>query len=487
MVCRHEVLFYVLTVKRLYFNSMTSLKVFTLLLLVNFRTSFGFGFKNQLWWLDSFTKEFHRRSEDQDVDPSQWIVQPLNHFDANETRTWKMQYFEDLQFWQSNGPIIIYVGGEGPISAEDLKLSLITSFAEEVKGALFRNEHRFYGRSIPSDGLVMDNLSYLSSMQALADLKYFIFHLKSLKEYENSSVVVVGCSYSGNLAAWSRLLYPDLVNAALAVSAPVLAKVDFFEYSVTVGKDINKFNPNCYGAILNKIESYNQLLQTSEGIKQLKKNENICNHVDFTEKNNINLFYFFKLGSYSLLAQYGTPHQIERDCLKTFDFDNYISVLYNGTCVDYTFANFIHLIHNCAYHNVISWYYQTCAEFGYFQTTAVDSFPFNINVSEDFYFDVCSGLFGPEFTRESIQDSVDKTNERYHGLKLNVEKVFFLNGDMDPWHTLGILKDLSEEAPARVIENASHCAGLRDENVNKEILEFRELIKKKLKEWIGMH
>lgn len=40
-------------------------------------------------------------------------------------------------------------------------------------------------------------------------------------------MVVFGGSYSGNLAAWMRQLYPDLVKVAVASSAPVEARFEF--------------------------------------------------------------------------------------------------------------------------------------------------------------------------------------------------------------------------------------------------------------------
>ena len=57
-----------------------------------------------------------------------------------------------------------------------------------------------------------ENLQYLNADQALADLAYFIETKKKEKHLEKSTVIVVGGSYAGNMAAWARLKYPHLIQ-----------------------------------------------------------------------------------------------------------------------------------------------------------------------------------------------------------------------------------------------------------------------------------
>lgn len=74
-----------------------------------------------------------------------------------------------------------------------------------------------------------DNLKYLSSEQALADLAFFITAMnKKYNLKENIKWIAFGGSYPGSLAAWLREKYPHLVHGAISSSGPLLAKVDFF-------------------------------------------------------------------------------------------------------------------------------------------------------------------------------------------------------------------------------------------------------------------
>lgn len=75
--------------------------------------------------------------------------------------------------------------------------------------------------------LSTDNLRYLSSRQALADLAHFRRVMAEARGLTNAKWVAFGGSYPGSLAAWFRLKYPHLVHAAVATSAPVHATVNF--------------------------------------------------------------------------------------------------------------------------------------------------------------------------------------------------------------------------------------------------------------------
>lgn len=78
-----------------------------------------------------------------------------------------------------------------------------------------------------SRDLSTDNLRFLSSRQALADLAHFRTVMAESPGLTNRKWVAFGGSYPGSLAAWFRLKYPHLVHTSVATSAPVYATVNF--------------------------------------------------------------------------------------------------------------------------------------------------------------------------------------------------------------------------------------------------------------------
>lgn len=112
--------------------------------------------------------------------------------------------------------------------------------------------------STGKEGLPLDLLKYLSVDQSIEDIAYFIDNFPKLQpayfaqptllesqpllsinapkpnfRTNTTRWILAGCSYSGNLAAWTRQRYPNKVFAAFASSAPVRSALDFFEYSTS--------------------------------------------------------------------------------------------------------------------------------------------------------------------------------------------------------------------------------------------------------------
>ncbi|XP_047028735.1 putative serine protease K12H4.7 [Helicoverpa zea] len=432
--------------------------------------------------------------------PTFWIEQPLDHFNETDQRTFKMKYHKILDFWKPGGPIVFYMNGEDRLDCSRAAMinssnqrpefrPVIDQIVEDTGAALFKLEHRYYGDSTPNNDLSTENLAYLSSRQALADAAHLLVTIKESPDFKDSKVIVIGGSYAGNLAAWMKLLYPTLVDAALASSAPVLAKANFNEYYEQVTDTFKKYRPHdCINRTIEKFNTFRELLKTPEGIKNLKKQQNICENTDMTILENQQLFFEVALNIYAIEAQYGKPDEPSAACKMNLSFadikHNRFNMGKSNDCFDFDYNEHIKAVH--PKHR--SWYYQTCTEFGYFQTVESNKTMFGNILPVDYYYKNCKDLYGVEFDEERVKQGVIKTNKIYGGLTPNVTNVVFTNGDMDPWHRISVLHDLSPDAPSIYIEGASHCAdqSYPYNTENKNITAARIQIVKLLKKWIGV-
>lgn len=164
----------------------------------------------------------------------------LDHFaPVSKRTTWKQRYQVNEEFWGGHGfPIFLYIGGEGPLGPKAItNRTFIYYLAEQHRALLLALEHRFYGKSYPTEDMSLPNLQYLSSEQALADLAHFHAFVTDKYGLTDEKWVAFGGSYPGNLAAWVRLKYPALFAGTVASSAPVHAKTDFTSTWKSLGTD----------------------------------------------------------------------------------------------------------------------------------------------------------------------------------------------------------------------------------------------------------
>ncbi|KAF9285125.1 Thymus-specific serine protease [Mortierella alpina] len=112
----------------------------------------------------------------------------------------------------------------------------------ETKGTNGSNTSPLTGDGGEAEGLPLDLLKYLTVDQSIEDIVYFMDHFPATHpsffnnddDKDNSPRwILTGCSYGGNLAAWTRQRHPSKVFAAFASSAPLRSTLDFFEYSTS--------------------------------------------------------------------------------------------------------------------------------------------------------------------------------------------------------------------------------------------------------------
>lgn len=83
--------------------------------------------------------------------PDEWFEQLLDHFDATNVRTWQQRFYTNTEFYKPGGPVFLMIGGEGEATAKWMVQGAWVQYAREHNALLFQLEHRFYGRSHPTE------------------------------------------------------------------------------------------------------------------------------------------------------------------------------------------------------------------------------------------------------------------------------------------------------------------------------------------------
>ncbi|KAL6061256.1 Thymus-specific serine protease [Balamuthia mandrillaris] len=436
-----------------------------------------------------------------------WYTQKLDHFNKQDRRTWQQRYFVNESFWNADlpGPIFLQIGGEAPISGADASLLQMANYGRRHGALLVALEHRFYGQSQPLPSTETANLVYLSSQQALADAAEFILWLKQQYNAVDSPVITFGCSYPGNLAAWFRLKYPHITLASVASSAPVLATLDFFQYLDVVEQSLNYFTGiQCEENIQTATQTIQKMLQSASGQSQLQKLFNTCTVPRVQE--DISTFMSNLMGNWMGTVQYndegGNPVDITYLCniLNSGSSKNDPVVAYANisnmflkaegqSCMDISYKTQVAMLSNttpAAEDNMRPWVYQTCTEFGYFQTTDSDAQPFGNLVPLSYSIELCEDAFGiSNFTPD-----INGTNAYYGGRHLDANgptNILFVNGNIDPWHSLGVTKNLSPSLRSILIDGTAHCANVLPSSPNDppSLVLARKKIAAQIDEWLS--
>jgi len=443
-----------------------------------------------------------------------WFEQKLDNFHPTDSRTWFQRYFVESRYSKDGGPVFLSIGGEGPASPVWMSNGHWIDMAKKTGAFCFQLEHRYYGLSQPTKDVSKENLIYLSSEQALEDLSNFISSMKEKYNLQNRKWIVFGGSYPGSLALWSRLKYPHLIDGAVSASAPLTAMLDFSGYNVVVNNSISTLGSS---ECAKRIESASEYLLTLFNNNDLDTIRNLFNgHTcDVVTSFDRQFFQQSLADTIAEVVQYNRDNKafeshgvqsmnISELCGKYFtggdvndglnnlkhfrDTVVEITARNNQPCLDISYKKYLSEMTNSSWDAAPSmrqWMYQTCTEFGWFQT-AYDTGLFR-DFPLDFFLQQCQIMYGVD--GKQIRKNIARTNTVYGGLKISgvLTNATLYNGLIDPWSSISYL-DAGTKLPVQVVQDTAHCAIMypSSQKDSSGLVRARKEVEDLVYKWLGV-
>ncbi|MBN3293335.1 PCP carboxypeptidase, partial [Polypterus senegalus] len=424
-----------------------------------------------------------------------YFDQQIDHFGFAEDSTFKQRYLvADYHWHYAGGPILFYTGNEGDITWFCNNTGFMWDVAEELGAMLVFAEHRYYGESLPfGDQSYRDakTLNFLTSEQALADFAVLIKHLKkTIPGTQNSSVIAIGGSYGGMLAAWLRMKYPYLVTGALASSAPIWqfeGLVDCGIFYKIVTDDFTKGGKECSESIRRSWKAIDNVTTTVDGLKWLSETFHLCSSL--TSKEDIASFKSWLSETWVNLAMVNYPYEANfLQPLPAWPVEVVCKFLQDSKSEDKKLLQNIFLAASIYYNytgNVeclntsqtatgslgyIGWYYQACTEMvmpmcsdginDMFEPQQWDLKAFS---------DECYKQFGkssktmclPCFSGYVDLEQISKLHSCMQDMGVKLEDLNWSNGGLDPWSGGGVTTPVPESLVVIMIPEGAHHLDLR--------------------------
>ncbi|XP_068728460.1 dipeptidyl peptidase 2-like [Montipora capricornis] len=419
-----------------------------------------------------------------------YFEQKIDHFNFIEASTYMQRFLYTDIFWDKNkGPIFFYTGNEGGITQFWDNSGFVFEAAKNFSALVIFGEHRYYGESMPfgSAAFEHDKIGYLSVEQALADYAVLITNLKIQFQAIESKVIAFGGSYGGILSAYMRFKYPNVIDGALAASAPIYmttfqgSEREFFFTAVT--KDFRNADPHCPSYVEEAFQAIETLkTQGAEGLAVISKTFKLCKPlVSVDQIPHLlgwirNAFTLLAMGDYPYPTTFLAPlpgYPVNVVCKMMFTASDKLeglasaaALVYNGTngtlpCLDPD-TEYIECADptGCGLGpDSLAWDYQACTEL---------ALPAGSNNKTDM-FPVLP--FTPEMRAEycllkwNVTQRPNWTPIQFWGKDISAaSNIIFSNGDLDPWRPGGVLESVSPTLVAILVKGGAHHLDLRASN-----------------------
>jgi len=453
---------------------------------------------------------------------AEFVTQIQDHFDKSNTATWQQAYYVNATYWRGaarGAPIFLCVGGEGPALdgsavVSSVHCNLAVEWLKETGALMFALEHRYYGCHNISACPVQDfkdvkaALRFLSSRQAVEDVATFVRSMSDKYKLTSANKWITwGGSYPGMVAGWSRLKHPELIHASVASSAPVHAKLDMYEYNDVVSKAYTVSDngvggsQECRDAIAAGHQKIKDMIETAEGVADVEK---LLGLSAGTLQSHEARVEFLGNGVADFPAQSNEPSCSSPAC----NIRKICEIMTNSSLGEpLQRLTALRSAQRSSSRGKPSsrrqaaaaapgwpdfWLYQTCTEFGFYQTCSVNSSCMYVKGLVDVEAEA-SGCQQFGIAIPDISKNIATTNAHYGALQPTGPSdklgscVLWPNGEVDPWSALSVLQSPGESQPVLWVPGASHHAWTHPSSSTDQasVVSARQTIKEQVKKFLS--
>uniref|UniRef100_A0A672NEF7 Putative serine protease K12H4.7 n=1 Tax=Sinocyclocheilus grahami TaxID=75366 RepID=A0A672NEF7_SINGR len=382
---------------------------------------------------------------------AQWFIQRLDHFNGAEARVWKQRYFVNDTFYRPGGPVFLMIGGEGPANPAWMQYGTWLLYAQKLGALCLLLEHRFYGKSHPRD----------PPKERKKERKKERVSLTRPFRFMNTRWCY---------KPWSRLNQERNLHRS--------------KYLEVVWRSLAAENPECPLVVKKASDTLVERLNDPKTYDNITKDFRLCSKLQIQSKMDSAYLLESLAGNFMDVVQYnednrafegvvGTNITIKVLCSVMLDsslgepYDRYAAVArlmqntFSQACINTQYKSYIQDMSNTSWSGPEAgggrqWVYQTCTEFGFYQSTDSPNQPFS-GFPLHYHLQQCADIYN---LSTSLDDAIQQTNEEYGGYDIRTTRIVFPNGSIDPWHALGVTRDITSDLLAVFIKGTAHCANM---------------------------
>ena len=424
--------------------------------------------------------------------PAQFFVQKLDHFAANDSRSFEQKYYvDDSHYRPPHGPVFLYISGEAPLyGAPSGAGSIIGELAAVHGAAVFAVEHRYYGDSLPfrcstcrTWRTSTRGRRCSTSPPSAASRRRSSPSARRRRPAVSWSPSVAVRRRAGDVAAAQ---YPHLITGALASSAVVRAVESYTDFDLHLGRTVGH---ECASALRAA-----NLAVDARLAKSPKASATVKASFDAAALSDGDLRLLLA-DAHAMAVQYGYKEMVcgpmvaarraGHDlvtALANFTTSFFYPTLEQGGSREYD-AAYLAVEQIDPAMTGRQWRYQQCSEVGWFQNAPAKDAVRSPKLDAAYQRAACARIFG-----RGVWPNVSAVNAHYGGAAPKVTNVFFSHGGEDPWQHAGVVSDLGPTARARVAacDGCSHCVDLREVRADDppELSKMREEISAHVASWL---